>query len=214
MPTAPPPATSIAPPAVSPDLPARERILWTACALFYRDGVRATGIDRVIAEAGVTKVTFYRHFPSKNDLVLAFLADRHTRWMAWFDAALQRHGNTPAALVPALAEWLEDADFRGCAFLNTSAELGGSLAEVNALTRQHKDDVARRIAGLLAPAAARGKPATPSRAALARMLCIALDGTVTHALFGTPPRQALAGLAQAVALLPATPRSRQPAAAA
>ncbi len=146
----------IAPPALTPDQPARERILWTACALFYRDGVRATGIDRVIAEAGVTKVTFYRHFPSKNDLVLAFLADRHTRWMQWFDAALQRHGNTPDALVPALAEWLEDADFRGCAFLNTSAELGGSLDGVNTLTRQHKSDVARRIEALMPQAGSAG----------------------------------------------------------
>jgi len=54
---------------VSPTLPARERILLTAHELFYRDGIRATGIDRVIAESGVTKVTFYRHFPSKNDLI-------------------------------------------------------------------------------------------------------------------------------------------------
>ncbi|WP_291518769.1 TetR/AcrR family transcriptional regulator [Acidovorax sp.] len=211
MPTALPPATSIAPPAFSPDLPARERILWTACALFYRDGVRATGIDRVIAEAGVTKVTFYRHFPSKNDLVLAFLADRHTRWMQWFDAALQRHGNTPDALVPALAEWLEDADFRGCAFLNTSAELGGSLDGVNTLTRQHKSDVARRIEALMPQAGKADLDTSPPPAALASMLCMAMDGAVTHTLFGTPPAQALAGLAQAVALLPAAPRRRRPA---
>ena len=64
-------------------LPARERVLATALALFYRDGIRATGIDRVIAEAGVTKVTFYRHFPSKDALVVAFLESRHERWMAY-----------------------------------------------------------------------------------------------------------------------------------
>jgi AcrR family transcriptional regulator len=59
------------------DLSARDRILRTAHDLFYADGLRATGIDRVIAEAGVTKVTFYRHFPSKNDLILAYLNLRH-----------------------------------------------------------------------------------------------------------------------------------------
>lgn len=54
------------------DKPARERILLTAHDLFYRDGIRASGIDRVIAEAGVSKATFYRHFPSKNALIRAF----------------------------------------------------------------------------------------------------------------------------------------------
>ena len=74
------------------DLPARERILRKAHDLFYAEGLRATGIDRVIAEAGVTKVTFYRHFPSKNDLILTYLNLRHERWMKWFTEALERHG--------------------------------------------------------------------------------------------------------------------------
>jgi len=52
-------------------LPARQRILLTAHDLFYQEGIRATGIDRIIKESGVTKVTFYRHFPSKNDLITA-----------------------------------------------------------------------------------------------------------------------------------------------
>ena len=61
---------------------ARDRILRTAHDLFYRDGIRATGIDRVIAESGVAKLTFYRHFPSKNDLIRAYLDYRHQRWRA------------------------------------------------------------------------------------------------------------------------------------
>ena len=76
----------------TPELSARERILLTAHDLFYSDGVRATGIDKVIAEARVTKVTFYRHFPSKNDLIRAYLDYRHERWMSWFKDALNRHG--------------------------------------------------------------------------------------------------------------------------
>ncbi len=75
-----------------PALPARERILATAYRLFYREGIRATGIDKVIAEAGgVTKVTFYRHFPSKDALILAYLELRHQRWMDWFVDSLDRH---------------------------------------------------------------------------------------------------------------------------
>ena len=68
--------------ATSTALPPRERILRTAHDLFYRDGIRATGIDRVIAESGVAKVTFYRQFPSKDDLVLAYLDFRHARRVA------------------------------------------------------------------------------------------------------------------------------------
>src|ERR1700761_9011750 len=89
---------------------ARDRILLTAHDLFYGEGIRATGIDRVIAASGVTKVTFYRHFPSKNDLILAYLDLRHGRWMDWFNGALERHGGAAkgadsgaGALVPTMA---------------------------------------------------------------------------------------------------------------
>src|SRR6185436_2086359 len=86
----------------APGLPSPyDRILQAAHDLFYRDGIRATGIDRVIAESGVAKLTFYRQFASKDDLILAFLDYRHERWMAWFTAALARHGGDARALVPA-----------------------------------------------------------------------------------------------------------------
>src|ERR1700744_4673256 len=108
---------------------ARERILLTAHDLFYGEGVRATGIDRVIAESGVTKVTFYRHFPSKNDLIRAFLDYRHERWIQWFVHALERHGagegKVATPVVAAMREWLESEAFRGCAFINSVVELGG-----------------------------------------------------------------------------------------
>src|SRR5450830_347148 len=87
---------------------ARDRLLRTAHDLFYRDGIRATGIDRVIAEAGVTKVTFYRHFASKYLLVRAFLDYRHGLWMGWFIDSLGRHGAESrglAALPDVLEEW-------------------------------------------------------------------------------------------------------------
>ena len=92
-------------------LPARERVLATALALFYRDGIRATGIDRVIAEAGVTKVTFYRHFPSKDALVVAFLESRQERWMAWFRDALARHAARAGACHVRGATLLVDLPF-------------------------------------------------------------------------------------------------------
>lgn len=99
---------------------ARERVLSTAARLFYAHGVRATGIDRIIAEAGVAKMSFYRHFPSKSGLVQAFLDRRHAQWMAWFEAALQRRvaqAGVPrlSMLADVLGEWFAQADFRGCA---------------------------------------------------------------------------------------------------
>src|ERR1700750_3197774 len=117
--------------------PPRERILRAAHDLFYRDGIRATGIDRVIAESGVAKVTFYRQFPSKDDLILAFLDFRHERWMAWFVAGLARHGGGLAAIAPALAEWFRSDDYRGCAFLNSVGELAAALPAVLDATRRH-----------------------------------------------------------------------------
>lgn len=177
-------------PTVTPAAPAapgaRERILLTAHELFYRDGIRATGIDRVIAESGVAKLTFYRHFPSKNELVREFLEYRHRRWMAWFADALQRHGGDGKALVPALAEWFGSSNYRGCAFINSVGELGETLPEVMAITRRHKQDMADAIAQLL--------PASRQRKRLAMDLALAVDGAIIRAQFDQNPEAALASL--------------------
>lgn len=165
---------------------ARERILNTAHDLFYREGIRATGIDRVIAESGVAKLTFYRHFPSKNELVLAFLDYRHARWMAWFEDALGRHGGTPQALVPALKEWFAGAGFRGCAFINSVGELGATLPGVNEITRRHKADMTKAIARLLPP--------SRQRRLLAADLATAVDGAIIRAQYDGDPKPALASL--------------------
>lgn len=157
-------------------LPARERILATAYRLFYREGVRATGIDKVIAEAGVTKVTFYRHFPSKDALILAFLDLRHRRWMDWFVDALDRHAagsRRRVAVVAAVEEWLTADSFRGCAFINSVNEIGGELPEVYAITARHKADMVAAIKATLPPG--------PNRARTAQALGVAIDGAVVQA---------------------------------
>jgi AcrR family transcriptional regulator len=177
------PARTHSVPAPSP----RDRILHAAHDLFYRDGIRATGIDRVIAESGVAKVTFYRQFASKDDLILAFLAHRHERWMAWFVDALARHGGTPSAVVPALREWFCGAGFRGCAFLNSVGELGPVLPEVLAVTRGHKVDVTRAVAALMRPSA--------GRARTSRAIALAIDGAIVQAQFLEHPDAALESLA-------------------
>ena len=157
----------------------RERILLTAHALFYREGIRATGIDRVIAESGVAKVTFYRHFPSKAELIQEFLEYRHQVWLGWFVGALQRHGGGVKALIPVLAEWFGDHNFRGCAFINSVAELGGSMPEVVEITRQHKQEMADVIESLL--------PASRKRKRTAQALAMAIDGAIIRAQYDEAP---------------------------
>ena len=159
-----------------PTLPARERILATAYRLFYREGIRATGIDKVIAEAGVTKVTFYRHFPSKDALILAFLDLRHRRWMDWFLDSLDRHAagsRRRVAVVAAVEEWLTADSFRGCAFINSVNEIGAELPEVYAITARHKADMVAAIKATLPPG--------PNRARTAQALGVAIDGAVVQA---------------------------------
>jgi AcrR family transcriptional regulator len=176
---------------ISTDLPPAQRILVTAHALFYRDGIRATGIDRVIAESGVAKKTFYRYYPAKNDLIIAFMEYRHSNWMTWFEDAVERHGADADALVPALAEWFGSDAYRGCAFINAVVEMGGALPEAVDISRRHKLDMAAVIRTLL-PASSRTAKAD------ARALAMAVDGAIVGAQFEESPDAALKSLARIV----------------
>ncbi len=176
--------------------PARERILLTAHELFYRDGIRATGVDRLIAESGVAKLTFYRHFASKNDLVRAFLDCRHERWMAWFVDALGRHGAVAggglAPLVPTLAEWFDSPTFRGCAFINSVVEMGGSLVDVADIALRHKQEMVEVIVNML--------PKSADQQATADAAALAMDGAMVRAQMGQAAK-ALSGLGRVLAAL-------------
>ena len=104
----------------------RDRILDTAARLFYRDGINRVGIDMVIAEAGVAKMTLYNHFRSKDELVLAFLDKVNREWTAWLRQRVSA-GDAPARSRPltvfdALGEWFATPEFRGCPFISTAAE--------------------------------------------------------------------------------------------
>ncbi|NNM68903.1 MAG: TetR/AcrR family transcriptional regulator [Gallionella sp.] len=175
------------------NLSARERILLTAHDLFYREGIRATGIDSVIAEAGVTKVTFYRHFPSKRDLIREYLEYRHQCWMAWFVDTLQLHGGHAKAIIPTLAEWFSDAHFRGCAFINSVGELGGMMPEVLEIAQRHKHEMTAVIANLLPPSRLREKDA--------QAVALAIDGAIIRAQFDQTPGAALLALDRLLKLL-------------
>ena len=106
---------------------ARERIVDTAYDLFSRHGIRAVGVDTIAAEAGVAKMTLYRHFPSKDDLVLDFLSRREERWTnGWLRAEVEQRAPGGAerllAIFDVFGEWFERPDFEGCAFINVLLE--------------------------------------------------------------------------------------------
>jgi AcrR family transcriptional regulator len=114
---------------LEPKPEARERILGTAYALFSRRGIRDVGIDEVIERAEVAKATLYRHFPSKDDLVIAFLERREERWtVAWVEAEAKRRGTTPEdqllAIFGLFDEWFHRDDFEACSFINVLLEMG------------------------------------------------------------------------------------------
>ncbi len=104
-----------------------EDVLDAAYKLFNQRGIRAIGVDSIIARAGVAKATFYHHFPSKDDLVIAFLQRREQLWTReWFEAEVNRRGATPQARLLAIFdvfdEWFQRDDFEGCPFLRTLFE--------------------------------------------------------------------------------------------
>lgn len=170
---------------------ARDRIFDTARRLFYRDGLRATGIDRIIAESGVAKMSLYRHFPSKNHLITAFLDWRHDYWMTWFTAAVEARWARRAelaVLADALDEWFMQDDFRGCAFINTVAETGaGDAPEHVRQAQAHKDDLEAYIGAL----AGRLGLDAPGEVAQEAMLCV--EGMIVRAQMRRGPQVAAAG---------------------
>lgn len=105
---------------------AKERILHVASELFYQEGIRAVGIDRIIAESGVAKASFYRNFATKDDLIVAFLQQRHGRSMERIDEARRQHPHDPIEqlhyLFRNMAARMKQPDFRGCPFMNTLVE--------------------------------------------------------------------------------------------
>lgn len=120
------------------------RILDVAGGLFYREGIRAVGIDRIILEADIAKATLYRHYRSKEDLVLAYLQGRHIAVMAGLDEVLALY-SAPRDQIAEIFERLylkaENPEFRGCAFGLAVAEHGES-ARIVSLARMHKTAVA------------------------------------------------------------------------
>ena len=127
-------------------VPARQRILDSAYELFSRRGVRATGIDEVIKSASVAKATLYRHFTSKDELVLAFLQQREQLWTkGWVENEARRRGDTPEAQLLAIFdlfhEWFQKEDFEGCSFINILLEMNDRTNPIGKASADHLNNI-------------------------------------------------------------------------
>jgi AcrR family transcriptional regulator len=173
------------------DLPVRQRILDTAQRLFYRDGFRAVGIDTIVAEAGVAKMSLYRHFPSKDDLIVAHLEESNRQYWEWLDGAVA-HLDDPEEKLIAMFEAIEklatSPECLGCTFQGTASEFPDRDHPGHQVAQTHKRTVRDRFARLAGEAGLRH----PEE--LADQLLLLMDGAwVAARMFG--PQNPAAGLA-------------------
>jgi len=120
---------------------ARERLLETASGIFYRDGIHSVGVDRVIAEAGVTRATFYRHFPGKEDLVLAYLQSEDEALRSKFAEASELGLDGEQwleVIIESIADDVSRNHTRGCPFINASAEYPDAQSPVRLTVTSHR----------------------------------------------------------------------------
>lgn len=130
----------------------RARILDTACKLFYQRGVRAVGVDLVVAQAGVAKTSLYRHFGTKDDLIAAFVKrEDHDFWGTW-DRIAGQHPNDAAAELDAHLEWIGERvgrpNYRGCPQINVAAEFPEAGHPARKVAAAHKLEMRHRLKGI------------------------------------------------------------------
>jgi AcrR family transcriptional regulator len=180
--------------------PARERILDTAFRLFYAHGPRGVGVDTVIAESGVAKATLYKHFPRKDDLILAYLDKGDQGWFGQLRAAARAAGDDPREQLVGMYDALSSAarrdGYHGCAFINTAAE-SDSGSDVHARTVEHKQVVRAWVTDL----ARRAGVANPDQ--LARQLTLLIDGGLSAGVLNADPATPAAAQAAARVLVDA-----------
>ena len=160
----------------------RWRLLAAASELFYGDGICATGVSAIAERAGVTKMTLYAHFPSKEDLVSAYLEDSDRRWREFLEEKLSHCEGSRGGLLAvcdAYREYFTAREMRGCAFVNCAAEFPDPGHPARRVIARHKAGVRERLRDLAAEAGAR-EPAE-----LAERLFVVLEGAyLTSALEG------------------------------
>jgi AcrR family transcriptional regulator len=157
----------------------RDHLVGTALALFSKHGYHATGIDRILAESGVAKMTLYKHFRSKDELILAALRRRDEEFCRWLQAEVESHAATPRermlAVFDVLETWFKDPEFSGCCFIHAAGEYGRKDDPVHVAAAEHK---ARMLAYVGELARAAGAVNADD---MARQLMLLVDGAIVAA---------------------------------
>lgn len=162
--------------------PTRERILEAATKLFLRDGYHATGIEAIITEADISRMTLYNHFKSKDELIVEVLNKRHRDWMYRFTSYVESHEKDPKkqllSIFDALQDWFEDEDYYGCAFINAAAEfsLRGPENKTLQIAAEHK----RELGDYILSIAKATDVQNPEK--LTQQICLLVEGAITSAL--------------------------------
>ncbi|MCL3820318.1 TetR/AcrR family transcriptional regulator [Aeromicrobium wangtongii] len=176
-------------------LPVRERILAAATEHYYAEGIRAVSADKLIAAAHVSKVTFYRHFPTKGDLVAAYLSARSEEEKSFIVAKRDELAGDPAGVLRwyagAVGELSCSPGFRGCPFINAAAELPDGDHPGRRVIAEHRAWVVQQAAELLAELGV-DDPATK-----AEQLMMLRDGAMVSGYVGRAPEQIATALVAA-----------------
>jgi AcrR family transcriptional regulator len=132
-----------------PKLCVRDRIMHTASDLFYRQGIRAVGVETIATEAGTNKMSFYRHFPSKDELVAEYLRQEEREFLLWWDETLAAHAGAPRLQVGSLFDALVrntcEIDSRGCALANAAVEITETNHPARPVIENYKAEMRRRF---------------------------------------------------------------------
>jgi AcrR family transcriptional regulator len=175
----------MSPAATIDDETARVALLRTANDVFYAHGIGAVGMADIRDESGVSLRRLYHLYPSKRELVAAWLRDRHSTWMEWITESVDRRAGTGAepllATFDAIAEWASSPGYRGCAFVNSAAEVDEIDDTHREIIAAHKESFVAYLVSL----AASGGCAMPDR--LGRMLAVLLDGAMVEAAVLSSP---------------------------
>ena len=177
----------------------RQRILDTASTLFYERGVRAVGVDLVVDASGVAKTSLYRHFRTKDDLIVAFLEREDLEFWDLWDEVAARHADDPMAELEAHMRWigkrLARANYRGCPQINVAAEFAEADHPAREVARQHMQALRKRLT-VLARALGAVRPND-----LAAQLCLLVNGAFVSASLLAPDEATRVLLASARALV-------------
>jgi AcrR family transcriptional regulator len=163
---------------------ARERILATASELFYREGIRAIGVDTVVEQSGVSKTSLYRLFDSKDTLIAAFATEKDRLFWAWWDRIEEQHADDPRALLEALlsgiAKRIGHSAYRGCAFLNLATEFPDDNHPGRIVAQSNKEEMRARLAAIVAKLGA----GDPNR--VASQIALLINGALVTGLITQP----------------------------